>query len=100
MQGGDQRAVADVALPVIVGRRSVRGFLDKPAPRAVLGLRPEEMVLFGVSLGFQDPATCAHRLRTPRAELAEFVTFHDKFEEKQPCPPSPTRWSRPSPPPG
>jgi nitroreductase len=38
---------------------------------------PADMMLFcGMSLGFRDDAAPINRLRTDRASLAEFATFH------------------------
>lgn len=41
-----------------------------------LCLAPEDMVLFGIALGFEDPDADQNRLRTPRVPVAEFTVFH------------------------
>ena len=41
-----------------------------------LGLPPELMLFCGLSIGFRDNTAPINRLRTDRAPLAEFATFH------------------------
>jgi nitroreductase len=41
-----------------------------------LGLPPELMLFCGLSIGFRDDAAPINRLRTDRAPIEEFVTFH------------------------
>lgn len=43
--------------------------------RAMLALPADQTLVCGMSLGFEDPAEPANRLRTERAPLADFVTF-------------------------
>jgi nitroreductase len=43
--------------------------------RAVLGIPAEEIVLCGMSLGYEDTSKPENRLRTDRAPLDEWVTF-------------------------
>ena len=45
--------------------------------RSELHLPPEEMVLFGIALGYEDPAARANQLRTPRADPTDFITVHE-----------------------
>lgn len=44
--------------------------------RRQLGLAPEEMVICGLALGFEDKAAVPNRLRTTRVPVADFTTFH------------------------
>ncbi len=43
-----------------------------------LALKPEQMVVCGMSLGYADPAAIANTLVTERAPVAEFATFRDE----------------------
>ncbi|MDP3514138.1 MAG: nitroreductase [Sulfuritalea sp.] len=43
----------------------------------VLGFGPQEQLVCGMSLGYADPAAVENSLTTERAELEEFVAFHD-----------------------
>lgn len=45
--------------------------------RSVLALPAEYMVICGMALGFEDRDAVQNGLRTPRAALADFTTFHD-----------------------
>lgn len=45
--------------------------------REELGVSPELRLLLGISFGYEDPEVPANACRTPRAELAEAVRFHD-----------------------
>lgn len=42
----------------------------------VLGLPAEDMVLFGMALGFENPDAVQNGLRTPRVPMTDFTTFH------------------------
>lgn len=44
--------------------------------RDQLGVRPDNKLIFGISFGYEDPATDANRARVGRAPLAASVTFH------------------------
>ncbi|MDP2085842.1 MAG: nitroreductase [Gemmobacter sp.] len=41
-----------------------------------LGIAPDNKLIFGISFGYEDPATAANRARVGRAPLAASVTFH------------------------
>jgi nitroreductase len=43
-----------------------------------LTLRADEMMLFGIALGFEDPNTVQNSLRAPRAPVSEFSIFHEQ----------------------
>ena len=43
----------------------------------VLAFGPQEQLVCGMSLGYADPAAAENSLTTERAELEEFVAFHD-----------------------
>lgn len=45
--------------------------------RPVLGIKPEEVVVCGMALGYEDSSKPENDLRTDRAPLEEWVTFHD-----------------------
>lgn len=47
------------------------------AARSVLSLPPEQMVVCGMALGFEDRDALPNSLHTPRAAVPEFATFHD-----------------------
>ncbi|MFV0278934.1 MAG: nitroreductase [Parahaliea sp.] len=51
------------------------GYLAGPV-REVLGVAPENKLLFGISFGYPDPEDAANQCRTERAALGEFVSFH------------------------
>jgi len=42
----------------------------------VLGLKADEVVLFGIALGFEDPSAVQNQLHTSRVPIADFTTFH------------------------
>jgi nitroreductase len=44
--------------------------------RRELALAPEEMVICGLSLGFEDRDASPNRLRTTRVAVEDFTTFH------------------------
>ena len=45
--------------------------------RSALSLAPEEMVICGMALGFEDQDAIPNALRTRRVVLSDFATFHD-----------------------
>lgn len=45
--------------------------------RPVLGITPEEVVVCGMALGYEDTSKPENELRTERAPLEEWVTFRD-----------------------
>jgi nitroreductase len=45
--------------------------------RSLLALPTEDMVVCGMALGFEDRDAVQNALRTPRAALADFTTFHN-----------------------
>lgn len=45
--------------------------------RPVLGIAPEEIVMCGMALGYEDASKPENDLRTGRAPLEEWATFHD-----------------------
>jgi nitroreductase len=44
--------------------------------RRVLELAPEQEVIYGLSLGYEDKEAIPNRLRTSRLPLEQFVAFH------------------------
>jgi nitroreductase len=49
-----------------------------PGPiKEQLGIPEEQGILFGMSIGYEDPQADANKARTDRAELEQAVTFFD-----------------------
>ena len=45
--------------------------------RRHLGVQPEHRLMYGISLGYEDPAAKANKARVGRAPIDEVVRFHD-----------------------
>lgn len=45
--------------------------------KPMLGIGPEQTLVCGLSMGYEDPDCMANRFRPPRIGLEDFVTYHD-----------------------